>query len=158
LVKNSESADFQLLYIAVALNGVTYFHRYVPYFRYIQGLLSCFSDSIGVLTYGQDDVTLHFTSEDRTDLHTKPRHLCVEIHIFIKLNLYGKNKKCEDIYCAHKLYLHIPVEKLIFEKWEHFLKHFLNSAPNNSPNARDHLFSAVTKSLLNTVPEMPSRV
>ena len=55
-----EEADFNFLYIAVALNVVIYFHYYVLYFRYILGLLSGISDSIGVLTYGQDDETLHF--------------------------------------------------------------------------------------------------
>jgi len=56
----SEYADFQLLYIAVALNSVIYFHLYVLYFRYILGLLSCISYCIAILTYGQDDETLHF--------------------------------------------------------------------------------------------------
>ena len=60
LVMKSEEADFHLLYIAVALNVVVYFHSYVLYFRYILGLLSGITGYIGVLTYGQDDETLHF--------------------------------------------------------------------------------------------------
>jgi len=60
LLVTSEYADFKLLYIAVALNALIYFHSYVLYFGYILGLLSGISDCIGVLTYGQDDETLHF--------------------------------------------------------------------------------------------------
>ena len=60
LLVTSEYADFQLLYIAVALNAVIYFHSYVLYFGYILVLLSGITDPIGVLTYGQEDETLHF--------------------------------------------------------------------------------------------------
>jgi len=60
LLLKSEEADFQLLYIAVALNSVIYFHSYVLYVRYILGLLLCISDCIYVFTYGGDDETLIF--------------------------------------------------------------------------------------------------
>ena len=60
LLMNSEDADFQFLYIAVALNVVIYFHSYVLHFSSIVGLLSCISNCIGVLTCGQDDETLLF--------------------------------------------------------------------------------------------------
>ena len=59
-VMTFEYADFQLLYIAVALNALIYFHSYVLYFGYILVLLSGITDPIGVLTYGQEDETLHF--------------------------------------------------------------------------------------------------
>ena len=60
LVLKSEEVHFQLLYIAVTLNVVIYFHSCVLYIRYIVGLLSCISNGIGVLTCGQDDEKLHF--------------------------------------------------------------------------------------------------
>jgi len=78
LLMNSEEVDFQVLYVAVTLNVVIYFHPYVLYFRNIMELLSCFSDFIGVLTCGQDDETLHFAFEDGTDLQSKSQHLCVK--------------------------------------------------------------------------------
>jgi len=83
---NYEEADFQVLYIAVTLNVVIYFHPYVLYFRNIMELFSCFSDFIGVLTCGQDNETLHFVFEDGTDIQSKPQHLCVKFEIFIKLH------------------------------------------------------------------------
>jgi hypothetical protein len=45
--------------MAVALNAIVYFVSFVLYVRYIPGLLSYISYCIGVLTYGQDDDTLH---------------------------------------------------------------------------------------------------
>ena len=59
-MKSEEADSFHLLYIAVAVNALLYFHCYVLYVRYIPGLLSCISYCTGVLTYGPDDETLHF--------------------------------------------------------------------------------------------------